>query len=46
MITTTNAQSAPDAATMKWSGHASVQTLSRYVRPRDLFAFDHLARAL
>ena len=46
MITTANAQGVPDTAIMKRSGHKSVQTLSRYVRHKDLFAFDPLARAL
>jgi hypothetical protein len=46
MITTANAQSVPDTAIMKCSGHKSVQTLSRHMCHKDLFAFDPLARAL
>jgi hypothetical protein len=46
MITTANAQGVPDTAIMKRAGHKSVQTLSRYVRHKGLFAFDPLARVL
>jgi len=46
MITAANAEGVPDSAIMRRSGHKSVQTLSRYVRHRDLFAFNPLSRAL
>ena len=46
MVTAANAAGVPDSAIMKRSGHKSIQTLARYVRHRDLFAFDPLARAL
>ena len=46
MITAANAMGVPDSAIMKRSGHKSVATLARYVRHRDLFAFDPLAKAL
>ena len=46
MVTAANAAGVPDTAIMKRSGHKSVATLARYVRHRDLFAFDPLARAL
>lgn len=46
MITAANAEGVPDSAIMRRSGHKSVQTLARYVRHRDLFAFNPLSRAL
>jgi hypothetical protein len=36
----------PDTAIMTRSGHKSVQTLKRYIRHADQFAFDPLAKAL
>lgn len=46
MITAAAAEGVPDTAIMARSGHRSVQTLQRYIRHRDLFAFDPLAKAL
>ena len=46
MITAANAAGVPDTAIMKRTGHKNVATLARYVRHRDLFAFDPLAKAL
>jgi integrase len=46
MITAAAADGVPDTAIMARSGHKSVQTLKRYIRHVDLFAFDPLAKAL
>jgi integrase len=46
MITAAAADGVPDSAIMARSGHKSVQTLKRYIRHADLFAFDPLAKAL
>ena len=46
MITAAAADGVPDTAIMQRSGHKSVQTLKRYIRHADLFAFDPLAKAL
>ena len=46
MITAAAADGVPDTAIMQRSGHKSAQTLKRYIRHADLFAFDPLAKAL
>jgi integrase len=46
MITAAAAHGVSDTAIMARSGHKSVQTLKRYIRHADLFAFNPLAKAL
>jgi hypothetical protein len=46
MITAAKTKGVPDSAIVRRSGHKSVQILARYVRHRDLFAFNPLSRAL